>query len=249
MNDEQLLRYSRQIMLPQFDIEGQTRLLNSHVAIIGLGGLGSPAAMYLVSAGVGHLTLVDHDNVDLSNIQRQILHTTSDIGKPKTQSALETLQNINPDVNITLLNHKATDNHLNDIIAQADVVIDATDNFDSRFLINKHCVEKNTPLVSGAAIRMEGQVCVFLNNNNNEPCYRCLYPNEKNQQQEQETCSESGILAPVVGIIGCIQAVETIKIISRTGTPLSNRILLLDAMTMEWRTLKLNKDPACPVCK
>ncbi|NOX42551.1 MAG: molybdopterin-synthase adenylyltransferase MoeB [Gammaproteobacteria bacterium] len=250
MNDEQLLRYSRQIMLPQFDIEGQERLLNSHAIIVGLGGLGSPVAMYLASAGVGHLTLVDFDNVDLSNIQRQILHGTPDIGKPKTQSALETLQKINQDIKISLVNELITktsgNNTFFDIIRKANVVIDATDNFSSRFLLNDLCVSANVPLVSGAAIRMEGQVCVFLNNNQGGPCYRCLYRDDVNDQAE--TCSETGILSPVAGIIGSIQAVEALKVIAQVGETLNNRVLLLDAMTMEWRSLKLNKDPACPIC-
>jgi len=246
MNDEQLLRYSRQIMLPQFDIAGQERLLNSHVVIVGLGGLGSPVAMYLAAAGVGHLTLIDHDKVELSNIQRQILHASTDIGKNKTNSALETLKDINPEIEISTINTKLENNNLKDLIKQASVVIDATDNFDSRFMLNKLCVNAGTPLVSGAAIRMEGQICVFLNNNEGGPCYRCLYRND--HDGTEETCSDTGILAPVVGIIGCIQAVEALKIIAHLGETLHNRVLLLDAMSMEWRTLKLNKDPACPVC-
>ena len=246
MNDEQLLRYSRQIMLPQFDIAGQERLLDAHVVIVGLGGLGSPAAMYLAAAGVGHLTLIDFDNVDLTNLQRQILHTSADIGKSKTSSALETLKNINPEIKLSAFNTKLENDKLKDLVEQASVVIDATDNFDSRFLINELCVKACTPLVSGAAIRMEGQVCVFLNHKQHGPCYRCLY---RNEGDNEETCSETGVLAPVVGIIGSIQAVETLKIIANMGQTLDNRVLLLDAMTMEWRTLKLNKDPACPVCK
>jgi adenylyltransferase/sulfurtransferase len=246
MNDEQLLRYSRQIMLPQFDIAGQERLLDAHVVIVGLGGLGSPAAMYLAAAGVGHLTLIDFDNVDLTNLQRQILHTSADIGKSKTSSALETLKNINPEIKLSAINTKLENDKLKDLVEQASVVIDATDNFDSRFLINELCVKACTPLVSGAAIRMEGQVCVFLNHKQHGPCYRCLY---RNEGDNEETCSETGVLAPVVGIIGSIQAVETLKIIANMGQTLDNRVLLLDAMTMEWRTLKLNKDPACPVCK
>jgi adenylyltransferase/sulfurtransferase len=246
MNDEQLLRYSRQIMLPQFDIAGQERLLDAHVVIVGLGGLGSPAAMYLAAAGVGHLTLIDYDNVDLTNLQRQILHTSADIGKSKTSSALETLKNINPEIKLSAINTKLENDKLKDLIEQASVVIDATDNFDSRFLLNELCVRACTPLVSGAAIRMEGQVCVFLNHKQRGPCYRCLY---RNEGDNEESCSETGVLAPVVGIIGSIQAVEALKIIANMGQTLNNRVLLLDAMTMEWRTLKLNKDPACPVCQ
>lgn len=245
MNDAQLLRYSRQIMLPQFDIQGQERLLAAHAVIVGLGGLGSPVAMYLASAGVGHLTLIDFDSVELSNLQRQILHGTSDIGKAKTQSALETLSDINPEIELSVINAKIEEHELGSIINQAQVVIDATDNFDTRFYLNQLCVKSGTPLVSGAAIRMEGQVSVFMNNGQ-DPCYRCLY---RNEAEENETCSDTGVLSPVVGIIGCIQAVEALKIISNMGDTLHGRLLILDAMTIEWRTLILPKDPACPVCR
>jgi len=258
MNDEQLLRYSRQIMLPQLDIEGQSRLLNSHAVIFGLGGLGSPVAMYLAAAGVGQLTLVDFDSVDLTNLQRQLLHGTADIGKQKTQSALETLQQINPHIKLSLINKRlsrqTSDDTFSECIQQANVVIDATDNYESRFLLNELCVHSHTPLVSGAAIRMEGQVCVFLNDNEGGPCYRCLYHNDVNSDSnsdsnnERESCSETGVLSPIVGIIGSIQALETLKLLANFGETTHNRVLLLDAMTMDWRSIKLNKDPACPVC-
>lgn len=245
MDDVQLLRYSRQVMLPQIDIEGQTSLLQSHVVIVGLGGLGSPAAMYLAAAGVGHLTLVDFDQVELSNIQRQILHGTHDIGKDKTQSAVETLKDINPDCKLSTYNHKLSLDEYLDLFASADVAIDATDNFESRFLINRACVTAHTPLVMGAAIRFEAQVSVFLNDEDS-PCYRCLYRDD--EQDLTETCSETGILAPITGIIGSIQALETIKVITKTGQTLSNRVLVFDAMQQNWREIKLKKDRACPVC-
>lgn len=245
MDDKQLLRYSRQIMLPQIDLDGQDKLLQSHVVIIGLGGLGSPVAMYLAAAGVGHLTLVDFDQVDLSNLQRQILHSTADIGKNKTQSAVESLEDLNPEIRLSTINDKMEFDTCLELFKTADVIIDATDNFDSRFLINKACVHSKTPLVMGAAIRMEAQVSVFLNDDNS-PCYRCLYRDEASN--ETESCSETGILAPVTGVIGSIQALEAIKIITNTGKSLSNRVLIFDAMELHWREIRLNKDPDCPVC-
>ncbi len=244
MNDEQLLRYSRQIMLPQIDVAGQEKLLASSVLIIGLGGLGAPVAMYLAAAGVGHLVLVDFDEVDLSNLQRQIVHGTQDIGRPKVESARDSLQRLNPEVRISLLNRKLDAAELREQVQQADVVIEGSDNFETRFAVNAACVRSHTPLVSGAAIRMEGQVSVYLNDGNG-PCYRCLY----REEGELDTrCSENGILAPVAGIIGSIQATEAIKIITGIGKLLDGRLLLLDALQMEWRSLKLKKDPGCPVC-
>ena len=245
MNDEQLLRYGRQIMLPQVDITGQQKLLESKVLIIGLGGLGSPVAMYLASAGVGHLTLCDHDKVEISNLQRQIVHTTSDLGKPKVQSAAATLRALNPEVQLELIDHQLHDTELQQHIHNADVVVDASDNFRTRFQLNDACVYSKTPLVSGAAIRMEGQVSVFHNENPLSPCYRCLYKDEDDYAQ---TCSETGVLAPVVGIIGTIQATETLKVLLNIGQTLMGRLMLLDALSMEWRSIKLRKDPQCPVC-
>jgi len=245
MNDDQLLRYSRQIMLPAVDIEGQQKLLDSHVLIIGLGGLGSPVAMYLAAAGVGQLTICDDDKVDLSNLQRQIVHNTTNIGQGKTQSAAATLKALNPDVKIEAIAHRM---NRDELIAQAnssDVVVDATDNFSTRFLLNEICVQTKKPLVSGAAIRMEGQVSVFRGDRPDSPCYRCLY---KDEGDIQETCSESGVLAPVVGVIGAIQAVETLKILLNVGSSLQGKVLIWDASTMEWRTINLKKDPNCPVC-
>lgn len=245
MNDDQLLRYSRQIMLPYVGFEGQEKLLNARVLIIGMGGLGSPVAMYLTAAGVGHLVICDFDNVDLSNLQRQIIHLSKErIGINKAESAKQTLEQLNPEIKITAIAHKLEKNDLIKQVQSADVVIDGTDNFDSRFALNAICFAQQTPLVSGAAIRMEGQVIVFANQGKG-PCYHCLY---KDDSEMTTTCSENGVLSPVVGIIGSIQAVETMKLIMSIGKPLVSRLLLLDAYTMDWRSLKLPVDPACPVC-
>jgi adenylyltransferase/sulfurtransferase len=244
MNDEQLLRYSRQIMLPQVDVAGQEKLLSSRVLIIGMGGLGSPVAMYLASAGVGHLVLVDHDNVDLSNLQRQILHGEDDIGHPKITSAANTLMQLNPQLQVTALDHKLSEKELLETTKNVDLVVDATDNFETRFTINRVCVETGTPLISGAAIRMEGQVSVFMNRPGS-PCYRCLY---REEGELDTSCSENGVLAPVVGIIGSIQATEAIKILLNIGSTLDGKLLLLDALHMEWRTMTLKQDSECPVC-
>ena len=242
MEDQQLLRYSRQIMLPGVDVAGQQRLLDSRVLIIGAGGLGSPVAMYLAAAGVGQLVLVDFDEVDLSNLQRQILHGSHDLGRPKVESARDTLGVINPEVVVTAINQKLEGGALLAEVEQADVVVDASDNFATRFTVNDACVTAKKPLVSGAAIRMEGQVSVFHNERPNSPCYRCLYRDEGELSQ---SCSENGVLAPVVGIIGTIQATEVLKVLLGIGDTLDGRLLLLDAMSMEWRSMKLRKDPAC----
>jgi adenylyltransferase/sulfurtransferase len=246
MNDDQLLRYGRQIMLPQFDIAGQQRLLQSHALIIGLGGLGSPAAMYLAAAGVGKLTLADFDAVDLSNLQRQIIHRSADINRPKVDSAADTLNALNPEVVISTIKEKLDDDALIEAVKQADVVIDASDNFATRFAINQACVTTHTPLVSGAAARLEGQVTVFPNTGEGEaPCYRCLY---EDTPEVETRCSETGVLAPLVGIIGSIQATEVIKLLSGLGTPLIGRLLTLDASNLEFREIRLRRDPHCPVC-
>ncbi|MEW5755000.1 MAG: molybdopterin-synthase adenylyltransferase MoeB [Pseudomonadota bacterium] len=246
MNDEQLLRYNRQMMLPQLDYEGQSRLLESRVLIIGLGGLGSPVAMYLAAGGVGHLVLADFDTVDLSNLQRQIIHTTESIGRPKVESARDTLRALNPETTVTLINERMDESALHVQIEAADVVIDASDNFETRFAVNQICVQTRTPLVSGAVIRMEGQVFVVDPRRDDAPCYRCLYQEEDTTAAER--CSATGVLAPLPGIIGCIQATEAMKLIARIGQPLVGKLLLLDAMTMEWRTLRFKKEPQCPVC-
>ncbi len=245
MNDEQLLRYSRQIMLPEIDVPGQQTLLDSHVLIIGMGGLGSPVAMYLASAGIGQLTIVDDDKVELSNLQRQIAHSQNDIGKNKTDSAKETLLSLNPDIKVHTISHRLNKDELMNEVKKSDLVVDATDNFTTRFAINQTCVTTKTPLVSGAAIRMEAQVSVFNPQQAGSPCYRCLY---KEGEELDESCTETGVLAPLVGIIGSIQALEAIKVLLKLGETLTGKLLLLDAKTMEWRSVKLKKDPDCPVC-
>lgn len=245
MNDDQLLRYARQILMPQFGIEGQEKLLESHIAIIGLGGLGSPAAMYLAAAGVGELTLVDGDELDLTNLQRQIAHQEHNIGINKTVSAKETLHTLNPEPVINCVSNQLHDEQLEELIKKVDLVIDATDNFDSRFEINQICFKHKTPLVSGAAIRMEGQLSVYDFRNEDNPCYRCLY---HEVDAQTETCSENGILGPVVGTIGCMQALEAIKVITGIGDSLQGQLMIFDAFSMDWRKMKLRKDPACPVC-
>lgn len=245
MDDQQLLRYSRQILLPQVGMEGQQRLAESRALIIGLGGLGSPAAMYLAAAGVGHLVLVDFDRVELSNLQRQIAHSTPDLGRSKAASARDTVLALNPEVEVTALEDRLVDEALLEQVRRADVVMDASDNFATRFALNEACVRTGTPLVSGAAIRLEGQVAVFRPDHGDSPCYRCLY---RDEEEPAETCTQTGVLAPVVGIIGAVQALETLKVLLDIGETLTGRLLLFDALTQEWRTLKLPKDPECPVC-
>ena len=245
MNDEQLLRYNRHIMLPQIGIEGQQKLRDAHVLIIGLGGLGSPAAMYLATAGVGKLTLVDDDTVELSNLQRQIIHRSQNIGDSKVASAKSNLLAINHEIDITTIDHRLDEAALSRQIEQADVVLDASDNFDTRFAINRACVTQKKPLVSGAAIQFDGQISVFDSRDKHCPCYSCLYPDKG---EDNLTCSENGILAPVVGIIGSMQALEAIKLICQIGQPLYGRLLLFDALSLQWRTMNLKKDPSCPVC-
>jgi adenylyltransferase/sulfurtransferase len=244
MNDEQLLRYSRQIMLPSMGVEGQERLANARVLVVGLGGLGAPVAMYLAAAGVGRLVLVDFDRVDLSNLQRQIIHTTERIGELKVESARQTLLALNPEVQVETLPWTLDPPQLLEVVGQSDLVIDASDNFATRFAINAACFTAHTPLVSGAAIRLEGQVSVFLGRPGG-PCYQCLYPA---QGTEDQTCTANGVLAPLVGIIGSIQATEAVKLLAGIGTSLHGRLLLLDALHMEWRSLRLRADPNCPVC-
>ncbi len=242
MDDKQLLRYSRHILLPQIDVRGQEKLLAARVLIIGLGGLGSPVAMYLAASGVGQLVLVDHDKVDLTNLQRQIVHTTGGVGRGKTESAAQTLQALNPDTRITTINHKLEGAALAEQVRQADAVVDTTDNFASRFTINEACMRAGKPLISGAVVRFEGQVAVFPSDG---PCYRCLYSEGGGAD---EACATFGVLAPAVGIIGSIQAVETLKVLLGIGQTLAGRLLLFDALAMEWREMRLRKDPLCPVC-
>jgi molybdopterin/thiamine biosynthesis adenylyltransferase len=245
MNDDQLLRYSRQIMLPQIDVAGQEKLLVSRALIIGAGGLGSPAAMYLAAAGVGHLVIADHDRVELSNLQRQLLHHDSDIGRPKVASASDALHAINPEVTVTPLAIRLQGPQLAGEVRQAHVVLDCSDNFDTRFAVNVACVRNKTPLVSGAAIRLEGQVAVFDAGKGASPCYHCLY---RDGDDTEQTCAENGVLAPLVGIIGSLQALEALKVLLGLGDTLAGRLVIFDGLTHEWRTLKLNRDPACPTC-
>ena len=245
MDDQQLLRYGRQILLPQIDVEGQQELLDARVLIIGLGGLGSPAAMYLAAAGIGHLTLSDFDRVDLSNLQRQIVHGSEDIGRPKTVSAADTLHRLNPDVRIECIEDRLENLRLERAVAQCDVVLDCSDNFATRFAINKACVASSTPLVSGAVIRFEGQISVFTPGQDDSPCYRCLYPDEG---ELADSCARNGVIAPLPGIIGSMQALEAIKLIAGIGETLRGRLVLFDALTLEWRTMKLRRNPKCPTC-
>lgn len=247
MNDRQLLRYSRHIMLPEIDILGQEKLLDSHVLIIGAGGLGSPALLYLAASGIGKLTLCDGDSVDLTNLQRQIIHNTSSIGLPKTQSAKQTLTSINPEVQITSLGKFVHDAELPQLVAEADAVVDASDNFATRHSVNKACVKHQKPLISGAVIRFEAQVSVFDLRQPHSPCYHCLYPSDG--ETKDMPCSIMGVFSPLTGIIGSVQAGETIKILLNIGTTLSGRVQLLDGLSMNWRTIKLNKDPGCTVCQ
>jgi len=245
MNDEQLLRYSRQIMLPQVDVAGQERLLASRALVVGAGGLGSPAAMYLAAAGVGRLAIADHDQVELSNLQRQLLHRDADRGRPKALSAADTLRAINPDVTIIPVTARLQDAQLDEEVRQSQVVLDCSDNFDTRFAVNAACVRHRVPLVSGAAIRLEGQVSVFDAASDDSPCYHCLY---REGEEAGQRCTETGVLAPVVGVIGALQALEALKILLRLGETLAGRLVVFDALVHEWRTLKLRRDPACPTC-
>jgi len=245
MNNQQLLRYSRQIMLPDIDIEGQEKLLAARVLIVGLGGLGSPVAMYLAAAGVGHLILADFDKVDLSNLQRQIAHTTDRIGQLKVESAAQSLRALNPDVDITCITQALDVATLHTQLHHVDVVVDCCDNFATRFMVNAACVAAKVPLVSGAAIRLEGQVAVFDHRNPACPCYRCLYEEDT---EENTSCAANGVLSPLVGVIGSMQALETIKLIAGVGKTLAGKLLLFDAGYSQWRELKLPKDKDCPVC-
>lgn len=245
MQDQQLLRYSRQIMLPEVDIAGQQALLDARVLIVGMGGLGSPAALYCAAAGVGTLAISDFDEVDLSNLQRQIVHRQNSIGQPKVDSAQQTLNELNPDCQIIPLREKLEGAALAEQIEQADLVLDCSDRFSTRFAINAACVAAQTPLVSGAAIQFGGQLAVFDPRRDDSPCYRCLY---EDSDDEAMRCAENGVISPLVGVIGTLQALEAVKLISGAGEPATGRLLIFDALTTQWRSMTLNKDPACPVC-
>ncbi len=245
MNHKKISRYSRQIQLTEIGVEGQQRLLQSKVLIIGLGGLGSPVAAYLAAAGIGQLTLVDFDVVDLSNLQRQILHGSADIDKPKVESAAQSLRLINPDIKLELLNYALDSEALITAVSNADAVVDCSDNFATRFELNEACVKTKTPLISGGVIQFEGQVSVFDSRHGDSPCYQCLY--KPVEEGEGEACSQIGVLASAPGIIGSIQATETLKLLLGLPT-LTGRLLLMDAKSMEWRVIQLPKDPHCPIC-
>lgn len=246
MNDNQLLRYSRHILLPQIGYEGQDKLVNSHALIVGAGGLGSPVALYLAASGVGKLTICDFDMVDLTNLQRQIIHTTQSVGVNKALSAQQAIHAINPDIVVQTAQQKSTEVEFTQLTKNVDVVIDCTDNFATRYALNRACLKLKKPLVSGAAIGFEGQITVFDFRNSASPCYHCLYPDVDNDAEMR--CADNGVFAPLVGMIGTAQAAEALKLIMGIGESLQGRLLLLDALSAEWRTIKLSRDPACAVC-
>ena len=245
LGDEQLLRYNRQIMLPEIGVEGQERLWAARVLLVGLGGLGSPIAMYLAASGVGHLVLVDHDAVDLSNLQRQIVHTTASLGEPKVQSAARTLAALNPEVRVDPIDRALSGEALRREVAAADVVAEATDNFAARRALNRACIDAGRPLVSGAVIRMEGQVAVYRLDRPDGPCYQCLHGEAA---VPSGTCADSGVLGSVAGIIGTVQATEVVKTLLGIGEDLDGRVLVLDALGMEWQAVRLRRNPRCPAC-
>ena len=246
MNDEQLLRYSRHILLPEIGIDGQEKLLSAHVLVIGAGGLGAPACLYLASSGIGRITLCDGDAVDLTNLQRQIVHFTDSIGRKKVDSARDTLLRINPQIRIDTVDARIEGKRLEALVGSADIVIDATDNFATRHAINRACVRWRKPLVSGAAIRFDGQITVFDLRRSDSACYHCLFPEEG--ELEEMRCAVMGVFAPLVGMIGTAQAAEALKLLMQIGESLDGRLLMLDALTMQWRTVRLKRDPACKVC-
>lgn len=246
MNDDQLLRYSRHILLPEIGVEGQEAILNAKVLVIGAGGLGSPVAMYLASAGVGTLVIADNDTVDLTNLQRQIMHSTETVDRPKVESARASLQRINPLANVVPLHTRLEGAALDEQVAAADVVLDCCDNFATRHAVNRACVKHRKPLVSGAAIRFDGQVSVFDMRDPEAACYHCLFP--EGEDIEEVRCAVMGVFAPIVGMIGTTQAAEALKLIVGCGTLLTGRLLLLDGLAMEWRSVGFGRDPGCAVC-
>lgn len=246
MTDDQLLRYSRHILLDALGIEGQTRLLAAHAVVIGAGGLGSPAALYLASAGMGKITLVDDDTVDFTNLQRQIMHTQARVGTPKAKSGQQAMAEINPDIEIIPLQQRLSGAALDAMVASADVVLDCSDNFATRHAINRACVHHRKPLVSGAAIRFDGQISVYDLSRDDSPCYHCLFP--EGDDVEEVRCAVMGVFAPLTGIIGTMQAAEALKVVAGIGESLTGRLLLLDALSMEWNTIRFRKDAGCAVC-
>ena len=247
MNDDQLLRYSRHILLDELGIEGQRKLLDSHALVIGAGGLGSPVALYLGTAGVGRITLVDHDTVDLTNLQRQIAHDMSRVGRPKAESAAQSIGEINPEVQVVALIERAGPERLDELVAGADVVIDCTDNFTTRHAVNAACVKHKKPLVSGAAIGFDAQMSVYDTRQPEAPCYACLFPPDA--AFEEVRCATMGVFAPLVGIVGSMQAAEALKLLAGTGESLAGRLQMLDARSMEWTEIKTARSPDCSVCK
>lgn len=246
MRDEQLLRYSRHILLDEIGIEGQTKILGSHALIVGAGGLGSPVALYLASAGVGRITMVDHDTVDMTNLQRQIAHTMARVGQPKVLSAQMAIDAINPEVQVTPIVARADAALLDSLVAQADVVLDCCDNFATRHAINAACVKHRVPLVSGAAIRFDGQICVYDPRDEGSPCYACVFPPDTSF--EETRCATMGVFAPLVGIIGSMQASEALKLLSGAGRPLTGRLLMLDGRAMEFTEVRIGRQASCTVC-
>jgi len=246
MTDEQLLRYARHVMLDEIGIDGQRRLLASHALVIGAGGLGSPVALYLATAGVGRLTVVDHDTVDLTNLQRQIAHNLSRVGLPKADSVSATVAAINPDVQVRAVVRRADETLLDELVPQADVVIDCCDNFATRHAVNSACVRHRKPLVSGAAIGWDAQISVYDSRDPVAPCYACLFPPDA--AHEDVACSTMGVFAPLVGIVGSVQAAEALKLLAATGRPLAGRLLMLDARSLQWDQLTIGRQPDCPVC-
>lgn len=246
MNDNQLLRYSRHILLPQVEYAGQEKLTQSHALIVGVGGLGSPVALYLAASGVGVLTICDFDEVDLTNLQRQIIHTTQSVGINKAVSAQQTLYEVNPEVDVQTVEQQLAEAELENLVKAADVVIDCSDNAKTRYALNRLCFAHKKPLVSGAAVRFEGQVTVFDFRSEVSPCYHCLFPDSGDNQDLR--CADNGVFSPLVGIIGAAQAAEALKCLMRIGEPLQGRLLMLDALTAEWHTIKFARDSACLVC-
>ncbi len=246
MEDSELLRYSRHILLQELGVEGQERIMRSRVLVVGLGGLGSAAVLYLATAGVGHLTLVDHDRVDLTNLQRQVVHTQDRVGQLKVTSARTALLAINPTLHMTTLAERADASRFNDLVANTDVVLDCSDNFATRHALNAACVRHGVPLVSGAAIRFDGQLAVYHAQRQDSPCYACIFP--PSSDIEETLCATMGVFAPLVGIIGSMQAAEALKILSGAGTPAIGRLLMLDGRDMRWTDVQLPRDPKCPVC-
>jgi molybdopterin/thiamine biosynthesis adenylyltransferase len=246
VNDEQLLRYSRHILLDELGIEGQQRLLDSHALIVGAGGLGSPVAMYLAASGVGQITMADHDVVDLTNLQRQIAHTTERVGQAKVTSAAQALHALNPEVRVTALAHKLNAAELDTLVPTVQVVVDCCDNFATRQAVNAACVKHRVPLVSGAAIRMDAQLAVYDARDAQSPCYACVFPPD--QAPEEVQCATLGVLAPLVGVVGSLQAMETVKLLAGLGSRLTGRLQMLDGRSLEWNEVRLQRNPSCTVC-